>query len=254
MDMIRLFVGYDPREAVAFDVFVASVIQRSSLPVSITPLALNNLRQGYAEAHTDGSNDFIYSRFLVPSLCNFNGWAIFADGDMLCQADLAELWASRDPSKAVQVVKHDYKTKHPVKYLGAKNEDYPRKNWSSVILWNCGHPANQRLQPDFIESCTGSFLHRFSWLDDLLVGELEPTWNWLVGEYDHNPFAKIAHFTLGTPCFQGYTDCDHADAWYHQLAKLLDVPQCDSWYLDVAESEVYRMRDGCKHAGKSKKG
>lgn len=252
MEMIRLFVGYDPREAVAFDVFVASVIERSSLPVAVTPLALKNLRGAYEEEHSDGSNDFIYSRFLVPSLCNFNGWAIFADGDMLCRADIAELWQSRAPSKAVQVVKHDYKTKHATKYLGAKNEDYPRKNWSSVILWNCGHPANQRLQPDFIEASTGAFLHRFAWLDDLLVGELQPTWNWLVGEYDFNPFAKLVHYTLGTPCFEGYANCDYSADWYQQLAKALHVPNADPWYLDQVEFDVYRLDNG-KQAGKPRK-
>lgn len=234
MDMIRLFVGYDPREAVAFNVFVSSVLDKSSTPVSVTPLALNTLRARYMEGHTDGSNDFTYSRFLVPFMCNFDGWAIFADGDMLCRTDIAELWALRDPNLAVQVVKHNYKTKRPIKYLGAKNEDYPRKNWSSVVLWNCAHPANRCLVPEFVQSYTGKFLHRFAWLSDQLVGELPHGWNWLVDEYRYNSYACLVHFTLGTPCFAGYDACDYAPEWYAQLKKMLDVPQASGAYQGMA--------------------
>lgn len=224
MDMIRLFVGHDPREAVAFDVFTHSVLARSSKPVSVTPLALNTLRGIYTEQHDDGSNQFIYSRFLVPYLCGFMGWAIFADGDMLCRDDIVKLWNLRDSSKAVQVVKHNYRTKAPIKYLGAKNEDYPRKNWSSLILWNCGHPANSNLFPEKVMFMTGAQLHRFTWLQDELIGELPLGWNWLVGEYDKNKFASLLHYTLGTPCFEEFADCDHADEWYAELATMLAVP------------------------------
>lgn len=224
MDMVRLFVGHDPREAVAFDVFTHSVIKHASVPVSITPLALNNLRAHYREQHTDGSNQFIYSRFLVPYLCDYMGWAIFADGDMLCREDIAKLWRMRDSSKAVQVVKHSYKTKAATKYLGAKNENYPRKNWSSLILWNCGHPANYRLQPARIMDQTGAWLHRFAWLDDQDIGDLPLAWNWLVDEYDHNRWASLVHYTLGTPCFKEYKNCDYAAEWYAELQEMLDVP------------------------------
>lgn len=212
--MIPIFVGYDKRESVAYHTFCQSVLSRASQPVQFTPLALNTLQ--YTETHTDGSNDFIYSRFLVPHLMNFNGWAIFADGDMVCQADIAELWAMRDPYKAVQVVKHDYKTRFPKKYLGAKNEDYPRKNWSSVILWNCSHYANKVLTPDFVASKSGSYLHRFEWVPDDRIGELPDEWNWLVSEYPHNPVAKLYHFTVGTPCFKEYSTCDHAIMWHRE--------------------------------------
>lgn len=222
--MIRLFVGHDAREAIAYDVFSHSVLTRSSAPVAITPLSLNTLRSQYREMHSDGSNEFIYSRFLVPHLCNYMGWAIFADGDMLCREDIAKLWRMRDSSKAVQVVKHQYKTKAPIKYLGAKNEDYPRKNWSSLIIWNCGHPANYRLQPEFIMNATGAHLHRFGWLDDQLIGDLPPAWNWLVTEYDHNEWAALVHYTLGTPCFKEYRECDYAAEWYAELQQMLDVP------------------------------
>ena len=221
--MIRLFVGYDPREAVAYHVFTSSVLTKASKPVSITPLSLNTLRDYYRETHTDGSNDFIYTRFLVPAICNYAGWAIFADGDMLCRDDIVKLWRQRDSSKAVQVVQHDYKTKHPVKYLGAPNVDYERKNWSSLILWNCGHPANSRLTPEMLMRQSGAYLHRFKWLKEEEIGGIHETWNWLVTEYEHDPYASLVHHTLGSPCFPEYRDCDYADEWYAELETVLNV-------------------------------
>lgn len=213
--MIKVFVGFDSREAVAYHTFCQSILEKSSLPVSFTPLVLRSL-PGYVETHGDGSNTFIYSRFLTPYLCDFSGWAIFADGDMICRADIAELWALRDPSKAVQVVQHDYQTKASVKYLGNKNQNYPRKNWSSVVLWNCGHPKHAQLLPQFVMNQSGSFLHRFSWLDDADIGALPPEWNWLTTEYEDNPQAKLLHYTLGTPCFQDYWGAPMAEHW-HQV-------------------------------------
>jgi lipopolysaccharide biosynthesis glycosyltransferase len=183
--------------------------------VSIVPVALNLFRD-YDETHTDGSNHFIYTRFLVPYLMGFTGSAIFIDGDMIVRGDIAELWALRDLSKDVQVVKHDYKTRMPVKYLGAKNEDYPRKNWSSVILWNCNSFPNRRLTPEFIQRSTGSELHRFSWIDDERVGELPPEWNWLPDEYGPNPAAKLLHYTLGTPCFHEFADTPMGNEWHKE--------------------------------------
>jgi lipopolysaccharide biosynthesis glycosyltransferase len=212
LNKINLGVGFDQREAVAYHVFCQTVIDRSTMPVQFLPLAENTLNE-YKEVHTDGSNRFIYSRFLTPYLMNFSGWAIFADGDMVCQADISELWSLRDDSKAVQVVKHDYKTKVIKKYLGNKNEDYPRKNWSSLILWNCGHPKNAILTPEFIQAQPGSYLHRFSWLGDYLIGGIDVEWNWLAIEYPENPNAKLIHYTLGTPCFKEYTNESMSDAW-----------------------------------------
>jgi lipopolysaccharide biosynthesis glycosyltransferase len=211
---INLFVGFDPREAVAYHVFCSSIIQNTSVPVQITPLVLSQLKE-FNETHDDRSNDFVYSRFLTPYLTDFKGWAIFADGDMVCQGDLKELIDMADPSKAVMVVKHDYQTKATQKYLGNINEDYPRKNWSSVILWNCDHPKHKILTPDFVSKQTGKFLHRFSWLDDQDIGELPLEWNWLASEYRVNREAKLIHFTLGTPCFKDYKNSDMADIWYH---------------------------------------
>ena len=220
-DLIRLVVGFDARETIAYHVFCQSVLENTSLPVSFLPLVEKSLAV-YKENHHDGSNRFTYTRFLTPFLMNFEGWAIFADGDMVCRRDIAELWKLRDSSKAVQVVKHDYLTKSSTKYLGNKNENYPRKNWSSVILWNCGHPENRCLTPDLVSSKDGKFLHRFQWLADSLVGELDKEWNWLAIEYDDNPSAKLIHYTLGTPCFRDFRDSSSSEHWHRVLANMLN--------------------------------
>jgi lipopolysaccharide biosynthesis glycosyltransferase len=221
-NLVRLVVGFDARETIAYHVFCQSVLEKTSLPVSFLPLVEQSLAS-YNENHHDGSNRFTYTRFLTPFLMNFEGWAIFADGDMVCRRDIAELWKLRDSSKAVQVVKHNYLTKSSTKYLGNKNENYPRKNWSSVILWNCGHPDNRCLTPNFVSSKNGSFLHRFQWLADSLIGELDKEWNWLAIEYEDNPSANLIHYTLGTPCFRDYWDCPSSEHWHQALANTLNV-------------------------------
>lgn len=213
--MIRIFIGYDPREAVAYHVCVNSIIRHAKAPVAITPLALNTLHD-YQETHADGSNQFIYSRFLLPHLTDYSGWALFIDGDMVLRQDIGALWALRDESKAVMCVQHDYKTSAHGKYLGSKNQDYPRKNWSSVVLWNCGHPANRVVTPGFVESGTGAQLHRFTWLSDDQIGSLPKVWNWLPQEFGPNPDASLLHWTLGTPCFHEYADDAMASEWHRE--------------------------------------
>jgi len=215
MKPIPVFVGYDPREAVAYHTCANSIIRHASRPVAVIPLALN-LFDDYKETHTDGSNHFIYSRFLVPHLMEYSGHAIFIDGDMIVRSNIVELWEQRDVTKDVQVVKHNYRTRMTEKYLGAPNEDYPRKNWSSVILWNCNSFPNRRLTPDFVQQSTGSFLHRFTWLDDERIGELPREWNWLPDEYGPNPDAKLLHYTLGTPCFHEFATTPMADEWHRE--------------------------------------
>jgi lipopolysaccharide biosynthesis glycosyltransferase len=219
MTPIPIFIGYDPREAVAYHTCANSIIRLASQPVAIIPLALN-LFTDYEETHTDGSNHFIYSRFLVPHLMGHTGWAIFIDGDMIVRDDIVKLWNLRRMDRDVMVVKHDYKTRMPVKYLGAKNEDYPRKNWSSVILWNCNSWPNRKLTPEFIEKSTGAELHRFTWIDEERIGELPPEWNWLPDEYGANPAAKLLHYTLGAPCFHEFATTPQGDEWHreHMLA------------------------------------
>jgi len=215
MKPIPIFIGYDPREAIAFHTCVNSIIRHASQPVSIMPLALNNF-QDYTETHTDGSNQFIYSRFLVPHLMDYTGHAIFMDGDMIVRGDIAELWALRQEDKDVQVVKHDYTTQMTTKYLGSKNEDYPRKNWSSVMIFNCNNFPTQKLTPEYIQKSTGAHLHRFQWTSDDRVGALPSEWNWLPDEYGPNSDAKLLHYTLGTPCFHDFATTPMADEWHRE--------------------------------------
>ena len=212
-ESILIVVGFDQRESISYHVFCQIVLENSSQPVSFLPLAEDTLKN-YKEIHTDGSNKFIYSRFLTPYLASFSGWAIFADGDMICQSDISELWALKNSTKAVQVVQHQYETKANIKYLGNKNENYPRKNWSSLILWNCSHEKNKILTPQFIEKQPGSYLHRFSWLEDDDIGSLPLEWNWLAIEYPEKKDAKIIHYTLGTPCFKDYSNTSMSNLWH----------------------------------------
>lgn len=213
--MIPIFIGYDHREAVAYHVCANSILRHSTQPIAFVPLALNLLKD-YKEEHTDGSNHFIYSRFLVPHLTNHQGWAIFMDGDMLIRDDITKLWEMREEDKAVMVVKHKYETKMTTKYLGSKNENYPCKNWSSVILWNCAHPANKKVTPEFVQNSTGAQLHRFTWLKPELVGQLPIEWNWLPDEYGANPGAKLCHYTLGTPSFHEFATTPMGDEWHRE--------------------------------------
>lgn len=207
-----IFIGHDPREAVAYHVCCESIIKHASIPVAFIPLSGDQ---------RDGSNTFIYARFLVPYLCGFQGTALFIDGDMIVRDDIAKLVESPWPRCGVNVVKHDYKTKFATKYLGNKNEDYPRKNWSSVILWDCSFYPNRALTPDFIAKQPGSYLHRFSWLPDDQIGELPKEWNHLTMEYERNPDAKLYHFTLGIPAFEGYQAQEGADEWRKTLTEAL---------------------------------
>jgi hypothetical protein len=134
---------------------------------------------------------------------------------MVVKGNIADLFLENiESGYAVKVVKHDYKTKHAGKYLGNKNEDYPRKNWSSVMLMNCGHRDWKGMTPDFVSIMKGSFLHRFQWMDDAVIGDLPRQWNWLVEEYEHNDQAKLLHYTIGIPAFSEYVRCDHSEDWW----------------------------------------
>ncbi len=220
-DIVDIVVGFDPREAVAYHTFTQSVIEKSTVPTRFLPLNISSL-SNYRELHNDGSNEFIYSRFLVPFLMNFENWAIYADGDMVCLEDIKKLWDLRDKKYAIQVVKHDYKTKIRNKYWGNKNEDYPRKNWSSLILWNCNHPSHKILTPEFVEKQTGAFLHRFSWINDDEIGEIEKEWNWLAIEYKEKENINLIHYTIGTPCFKEYENTSLSSYWKKSFLNMLD--------------------------------
>lgn len=221
--MIPIFVGYDPREALNFSVLVNSLTRLASQPVSIVPINLENI-DFYTETHTDGSTEFSYSRFLVPYMMNYNGWAIFMDCDMLARADISELWSLCDSKYAIMCVQHDYQTSSPIKFLGNVNRNYDRKNWSSVMLINCAHESNRVLTPTLVEQQTGQYLHQFKWLDDKLIGNLPAEWNWLADEYGANNDAKLLHYTLGSPFFEEYRNVPMADHWLTELYDLQSTP------------------------------
>ena len=215
--MLRLYAGFDPREAAGFYACFQSLIETSP-DVGVTPIS----------GSSDGSNAFTLARFKIMELCNWSGWAIFIDGaDMLLKADINELWALRDKNYAVQVVKHDYQTKHPRKYVGtpmeSENASYPRKNWSSVMLINAGHISHFKHRHairEALEKKDGAFLHRFSWLDDDEIGELPVEWNWLADEFGENPEAKLLHWTAGIPGFYHYHHAPHAQEWRDSFRKV----------------------------------
>lgn len=223
--MIQLYAGFDPREEVGYHTFCSSVIHNASRPVTITPLHLDTMRRFYFAGHRDGTNAFVYSRFLVPWLQQWRGFAIFADGcDMLCLGDIAELWEMADPKMAVQVVRHQYHTKHPRKYVGtameAANRDYPRKNWSSLMLINCAHPSWRSITPDSLIVWSGEQLHQFAFLPEPFLGDLPAEWNWLADEYEPNPKAKLLHWTAGIPAWPAYTAAPRADEWAQAALKV----------------------------------
>ena len=218
--MINVFIGYDPKEITAYHVLSHSILKNSSAPVAITPVALSNLDFD-RERNEISSTEFAFSRFLVPSLMNYEGWALFMDCDMLMTADIAELWALRDDRYAVQVCKHDYVPKNTTKFLGQVQTVFPKKNWSSFMLMNCA--KCKALTKDFVETATGLQLHQYKWLEsEDLIGELPLQWNWLAEEYEWTPDVKNIHYTEGGPWFKEYATTDYAEDWfkYYEEIKL----------------------------------
>ena len=202
--MIRVFIGFDPRETVAFHVLSQSIHARASQPVAITPVMLSQLEGLMTrERNPLQSTDFSFSRFLTPYLCDYDGWAVFMDCDMLVLQDMAKLWALRDDNYAVQVVKHDHVPEEDTKFLGAPQTRYEKKNWSSVMLFNCA--KCKALTPDYVNTADGLELHRFHWLDgDHQIGALPNRWNHLVGVQEPaSEEAALLHWTLGGPWFRG---------------------------------------------------
>jgi hypothetical protein len=191
--------------------------------VRFTPIRLSNLKSVFTrEANAISSTEFSFSRFLTPYLSNYEGWSLFMDCDMLARADFAEIFALADDRYAVMVGKHDYTPRDAVKFEGHVQTKYEKKNWSSVVLFN--NARCRALRPDFVNTASGLELHQFKWLaSDDEIGALPLEWNWLVGEYDFNPDAKVAHFTRGGPYFPAYADEDYSDEWRSVLARTTSV-------------------------------
>ena len=204
---IPIFIGYDFRERAATNVLIDSIYQNSSKPVSITPLVTPQLMsQGLYWRSRDNkqSTDFSFTRFLVPYLMNYEGWAIFMDCDMLCREDISDLWNLRNNSYSLMCIHHDHKASEEKKFQGETQSNYPKKNWSSLMLLNCS--KCRALTPEYVNSATGLELHRFLWLEgDHHIGVIEMEWNYLVGvnfEKEGKTKIKNLHWTLGGPWFK----------------------------------------------------
>ena len=256
--MLTVYIGWDSREPIAADVCRHSILEHSSIPVNIVMLKQDELRDRelyWRDVDKLASTEFTFTRFLVPELNDFEGTAIFMDSDMVLTTDIAELIEDVDPKKAVSCVQHDYTPPEGVKMDGQQQLAYPRKNWSSMVVWNCAHPDNKKVTKQLVNDpeITGAYLHRFSWLADKDIGLLGPQWNWLVGWYvegrDGSP--SLLHYTEGGPWFPNHTNCQYADIWNkyyegYKLSKLhpiiqiqdLSLPSQIKNYLDVIVNSV----------------
>jgi hypothetical protein len=221
--MIRVFIGYDSRETVAYGVLAHSINARASQPVAVAPVMLGQLEGVFRrERNPLQSTEFSFSRFLVPYLCGFEGWAVFMDCDMLMMDDVANLWKLRDERHAVQVVKHEHVPREEVKFLGAVQTRYQKKNWSSVMLMNCARCT--ALTPDYVNRASGLELHQFKWLgSDDLIGALPSGWNHLVGYDAPRPGVSLAHYTIGGPWFTEYAGCEYSAEWFAEREAMLSA-------------------------------
>lgn len=223
---LQVFVGWDPREDIAWEVCRHSILSRTDArKVSVTPLVQSELRaQGLytRDIDTRAATEFSLTRFLTPHLAGNKGYAIFVDCDFLFLTDIQEVLKEIDPSKAISVVKHDYTPQPGIKMDGSVQYPYPRKNWSSFIVFNCDHPDVQALTPAIVNAAEPAFLHRFNWLEDESIGEIDKGWNYLEGWYapTYNKL-KAVHYTLGGPWFEHKSDCDFADLWIDEHHKLM---------------------------------
>ena len=221
--MIRVFIGYDPREAVAFSVLSCSIQARASEPVSVSPLMLSQLKGILTrERHPLQSTDFSFSRFLTPYLSGYTGWSVFMDCDMLVLDDIASLHALRDDRYAVMVVKHDHVPKETKKFLGEPQSKYEKKNWSSVMLFN--NAKCRALTPEYVNKASGLELHQFKWLaGDEVIGALPDRWNHLVGYNPPRKDAALVHYTLGGPYFDDFRNCEYSKEWFAERDAMLRV-------------------------------
>lgn len=229
---MRIFIGWDDRESVAYHTLAHSIISRATSPVYISPLKRSLLRFHTRERGPLESTEFSITRFLVPYLSNYEGLSLYLDPDMLCLEDISKLfdracWHWGDLGKiciscsereAVYVVKHDYDCTSRIKMDGKVQTPYSRKNWSSMMLFN--NKLCKRLTPEYVNTANGLDLHQFKWLEDKEIGSVDLLWNWLVGEYSDNPSANILHYTLGGPWFSETKDCPMGDLWLEEHRRL----------------------------------
>lgn len=217
-DAFRVFIGWDSREAEAFEVCRHSLQRRASIPLDVQPIRLDALRRAGLYTREDdprAATEFTYSRFLTPLLAGYRGAALYCDCDFLWLADVAELAAQARSDKAVACVQHDHRPTERVKMDGRAQDQYPRKNWSSLMLFNCEHPATRTLTQDCVNTQSGAYLHRMAWAADNEIGAIDQRWNWLEG-WNEKPATgapAAIHFTRGGPWFEAWRDVDYASEW-----------------------------------------
>jgi hypothetical protein len=238
-----IWIGFDSRHAAAAAVCRHSITRRLTQPISVRGVVLDHLQQagvytrpverrpaepGAAHdqlydpiSEAPMSTEFAISRFLTPWLAG-TGIALFADCDIVSRINLVKLFDQFDPRYAVMCVKHQHEPTQEMKMDGQPQTVYPRKNWSSVMMFNCDHPANNALTVKLINQVPGRDLHRFCWLDDDLIGELHPRYNYLVGhtklyEPASNESPALIHWTDGYPLLRGYENAEYADVFFDEL-------------------------------------
>jgi hypothetical protein len=217
-DPFRVFVGWDARQDEVFEVCKFSLERRASIPVAVTPIKLADVRAVGMYTRGDdplASTEFTYSRFLTPALAGYSGFALYCDCDFLWLGDVAELAARADATKAVQCVQHDHRPPETSKMDGKPQSAYPRKNWSSLMLFNCAHPSVRALTPELVNRESGAFLHRMQWTADADIGALPAEWNWLEG-WSPRPATgvpKVIHYTRGGPWYADWRGVEYADLW-----------------------------------------
>lgn len=225
----RVYVGWDSREEIAYDVCRHSLLRHASIPIEVIPLKQHELRdRGFYTRAVDplASTEFTYTRFLTPHLAGYDGWALYCDCDFLWTADITGLVALTEGAAAQRLgalcVQHDYRPTETTKMDGCVQTSYPRKNWSSLILFNAAHPQVRRLTPEAVNRESGAYLHRFQWLDDAAIGAVPETWNWLEGWSAKPPSGppKVVHYTRGGPWFAAWQNVDYADLWLAEAAQL----------------------------------
>jgi len=232
MTPLRIFIGYDSREPIAYHVLAHSILRRASIPVAITPLVQNQLRRGpnplyWRERGPTESTEFSLTRFLVPYLSGYEGISVFMDCDMLCRVDIAKLLdAVLHTNKglgawSVACCQHDYAPRPDRKFLGQPQTTYPRKNWSSLMVFH--NNSCRTLTPEYVNTASGLELHRLNWVHyDWEILSLPIEWNWLVGEYESGgEDAHILHYTLGGPWFPEYARCDYALEWHAERVSMV---------------------------------
>ena len=215
---LRVFIGWDSREDIAYQVCRKSILRHASIPVDIQPIKQSELREHnlyWREFDPFSSTEFSFTRFLTPYLAGYNGWAVFVDCDFFFRGDIAGVLDYVDGAKAAFLVKHDYRPTETTKMDGQVQTVYPRKNWSSFMFINCGHEQVKALTPEVVNRRSGMYLHRFEWLSDDVIGELPISWNYLEGWHtrDQCPNPIAVHFTRGGPWFKDWQDVEYGREW-----------------------------------------